>query len=212
MYHYQHPEGGFDETCHACEQSISSPRGLRALREVLEQAGVHTTALICMRISSNFAIAQKIADLPFKQASWIVHIVGPVRQSYQRSSADRFQPLPPRPEASLYIRSPSPMLFFAATMIWVALIHSHSHSSSVVRQLACLTVVVVSSVAVGQGMGLSTVASLLCISPWLLYSGLVIAMLVRRRIDIRDKLTSSAMKCSERNALRRTTIAAPQKH
>jgi hypothetical protein len=104
------------------------------------------------------------------------------------------------------------MLFFAATMIWVAIIHGHSHSSSVVRQLACLTAVVVSSVAVGQGVGLSPVASLLCISPWLLYSGLMVAMLVRRRINIRDESAAPAMKCSERNALGRTTIAAPQKH
>jgi len=75
-------EGGFHDICHVCEQSISSPRGLRALREVLEQAGVHTAVLICMRSSSNFAIAQKMVDLSSKQASWIFHIVGPVPQSY----------------------------------------------------------------------------------------------------------------------------------
>jgi hypothetical protein len=205
-------ERGFHDICHVCEQSISSPHGLRAPREVLEQAGVHTAVLICMRISSNFAIAQKMVDLPSNQTSWILHIVGPVLQSYRRPSADRSQPLPPQLEASLYIHSPSPMLFFAATIVWVALIHGHSQSSSAVRQLACLTVVVVSSVAVGQGLGLSTVASLLCISPWLLYSGLMIAMLVRRSTSTKDKLTSSAMKCSEKTALGRTTIAAPQKH
>jgi hypothetical protein len=98
------------------------------------------------------------------------------------------------------------MLFFATTTIWVALIHGHSQSSSVARQLTCLTVVVVLSVVAGQGMGLGAVASLMCILPWLLYSALVVNMLVRRKIDFSNKLAASAMKCSEREALGRTTI------